>query len=54
MKWGQMELHLISDGTLWLDGGAMFGIIPKALWQKKTSPDEQNRIEMTSRCLLVE
>ena len=54
MKWGQLQLHLISDGSLWLDGGAMFGIVPKVLWQKKTPPDEQNRIRLAINCLLIQ
>ena len=54
MKWGQLQLHLISDGNLWLDGGAMFGIVPKVLWQKKTPPDEQNRIRLALNCLLIQ
>ena len=37
-----------------LDGGAMFGIIPRPLWSRTNPPDEQNRIDMTSRCLLIE
>ena len=36
-----------------LDGGAMFGVVPKALWQKKAEPDEQNRIPMACNCLLL-
>ena len=54
MNWGQLQLHRISDGNLWLDGGAMFGIVPKALWQKKTPPDEQNRIRLALNCLLIQ
>ena len=54
MKWGRLDLHLISDGNLWLDGGAMFGIVPKTLWQKKTPPDQQNRIRLALNCLLIQ
>ncbi len=54
MKWGQFELHLISDGDIWLDGGAMFGVVPKVLWEKKTSPDERNRIRLGLNCLLIQ
>jgi len=53
VKWGQFELHLISDGSVWLDGGAMFGVVPKSLWEKKTSPDEKNRIRLGLNCLLI-
>ena len=54
MKWGQFELHLISDGSLWLDGGAMFGVVPKVLWEKKSPPDERNRIRLALNCLLIQ
>lgn len=54
MKWGQFELHLISDGDIWLDGGAMFGVVPKPLWEKKTPADERNRIRLGLNCLLIQ
>ena len=54
MKWGQFELHLISDGNVWLDGGSMFGVVPKALWERKTTPDQQNRIRLALNCLLIQ
>lgn len=49
-----MKLHLIDTGTFKLDGGAVFGVVPKVLWQKLISPDDSNRIEMGMRCLLIE
>lgn len=49
-----MKLHLIDTGTFKLDGGAMFGVVPKVLWQKLIPPDNLNRIEMGMRCLLIE
>lgn len=53
-KVGRIQCHLIEAGTLRLDGGAMFGIIPKPLWERRTTPDERNRILLAMRCLLVE
>ena len=53
MRFGSFELHWIETGDLWLDGGAMFGVVPKALWSRQLPPDEQNRIPMTMRCLLI-
>ena len=44
MAVGEFELTLCTDGTYLLDGGAMFGVVPKTLWQKRTPPDELNRI----------
>src|SRR3954464_14813960 len=41
---GDLELISLFDGFLRLDGGAMFGVVPKALWAKQTTPDEKNRI----------
>ncbi|RPI27946.1 MAG: MBL fold metallo-hydrolase [Acidobacteria bacterium] len=53
MKFGSFDLQIISDGSFWLDGGAMFGVVPKVLWEKKTAPDEKNRIRLGLNCLLV-
>lgn len=50
---GGLELISLYDGTFRLDGGAMFGVVPKALWEKKAPPDEANRIAMTMRPLIV-
>ena len=50
---GRFEVFLVEDGRFWLDGGAMFGIVPKALWSKETAFDEQNRIPLVIRPMLV-
>ena len=49
-----MTLSTIETGFLKLDGGAMFGIVPKRLWQKLTPPDENNLCTWAMRCLLIE
>lgn len=54
MRLGEMELHIVSDGEFRLDGGAMFGVVPRVLWERKTAPDELNRIRMATNCLLIE
>jgi len=54
MKVGEYEVRVISDGSLWLDGGAMFGIVPKVLWSKLTKPDRKNRIHLGISLLLIE
>ena len=54
MQIGKYKLTLLNTGTFGLDGGAMFGIIPKPLWQKTNIPDEKNRITLGARCLLLE
>jgi glyoxylase-like metal-dependent hydrolase (beta-lactamase superfamily II) len=53
MKIGKYELHIVDSGTFALDGGAMFGIIPKPLWEKTNPPDEANRITLSTRNLLL-
>ena len=53
MKIANYELFPIETGRFALDGGAMFGIVPKPLWSKTNSPDERNRIELAARGLLL-
>ena len=53
MKIGKYELKIINSGYFWLDGGAMFGIIPKPLWEKTNLPDSANRIKLSTRNLLL-
>ena len=50
---GQFELHALSDGTFALDGGQMFGIVPKPLWERKAPADERNRVRLSLTCLLI-
>jgi len=51
---GRWRIHAIQAGGQKLDGGAMFGIVPKPLWERRMPPDERNRIQLGMRCLLVE
>lgn len=53
MKLGAFEIYALSDGTFGLDGGQMFGVVPKVLWEKKLPPDERNRVRLGLNCLLV-
>jgi glyoxylase-like metal-dependent hydrolase (beta-lactamase superfamily II) len=53
MKLGDFELQALSDGTFALDGGQMFGIVPKALWEKRIPADDRNRIRLALTCLLI-
>src|ERR1700682_411862 len=53
MRFGAFDLHIVPDGLFRLDGGAMFGVVPKVLWEKKAPADEKNRIRMTTNCLLL-
>ena len=49
-----MTIYPIEAGNFKLDGGAMFGVVPKSLWQRTNPSDSDNLIEMSSRCLLIE
>jgi glyoxylase-like metal-dependent hydrolase (beta-lactamase superfamily II) len=51
---GDLQLTTLHDGPFRLDGGAMFGVVPKALWGRKVATDDRNRIQMAMRPLLVE
>lgn len=53
IRLGELEITLASDGGFGLDGGAMFGVVPKALWERAKPPDEKNRIRMATNCPLV-
>ena len=53
MQLGEFELLAISDGTFALDGGQMFGVVPKPLWERKAPADERNRIQLSLTCLLI-
>ena len=51
---GDLTIHAIQAGGQRLDGGAMFGVVPKPLWEKRIPADERNRIQLGMRCLLIE
>jgi glyoxylase-like metal-dependent hydrolase (beta-lactamase superfamily II) len=51
---GGLRCHTLEGGLQRLDGGAMFGVVPRTLWMKRVPPDERNRIPLALRCLLVE
>ena len=51
---GNLVVHAIQAGGQRLDGGAMFGVVPKPLWERRISADERNRIQLGMRCLLIE
>ena len=53
MRLGDLELTPLLDRHFRLDGGAMFGVVPKTLWEKRAPADARNRIAMAMRPLLV-
>lgn len=54
LTFGPWRVHTIESGRVWLDGGAMFGSVPKPLWSRTNPSDARNRIELAMRCLLLE
>ncbi|HEY4734001.1 MAG TPA: MBL fold metallo-hydrolase [Gemmatimonadaceae bacterium] len=54
LKVGALTVHAVQAGGQKLDGGAMFGVVPKPLWEKRIGADERNRIQLGMRCLLIE
>ncbi len=54
MKLGDLEFHIVSAGHVLLDGGAMFGVVPRPMWEKMTPPDARNRIVLSMNSLLIQ
>ncbi len=54
MKFGDFTISIVSDTEFRLDGGAMFGVVPRVLWERVSKPDELNRVPMQTHCLFVE
>ena len=53
MQLGSAEVTVVSDGTIRMDGGSMFGVVPKAIWGRRRPPDRKNRVELGLNCLLI-
>src|SRR5512143_803368 len=53
LRLGRWEVAAVQDGTFALDGGSLFGIVPRSLWAKQAPPDPQNRVRLAARCLLA-
>jgi glyoxylase-like metal-dependent hydrolase (beta-lactamase superfamily II) len=54
MRFGPYEASIVRDGQYRLDGGSMFGVVPKVLWARHHSPDDRNRIALALNCLLLQ
>ncbi len=50
---GEIEIHLINTGVVWVDGGGPWGLVPRALWSRYLQPDDQHRVPMVLTSLLV-
>src|SRR5258708_39953843 len=53
MRFGDIEVRYLDGGNFWLDGGAMFGVVPKVFWNKKSPPDGNNPIRLRANSLRV-
>jgi glyoxylase-like metal-dependent hydrolase (beta-lactamase superfamily II) len=53
MRVGKWQLDTVNGGMFWLDGGVMFGVVPKSLWRKIAAPDPLNRILAANNCVLA-
>ncbi len=53
MKLGQLQIDVVRGPEFRLDGGAIFGVVPKVLWERKLPADERNRVRLATNCLLV-
>jgi len=54
LAWGDFQLTSVNDGGIRLDGGAMFSVVPKPLWEKKLPNDDRNRVQLSMRPLVVQ
>jgi glyoxylase-like metal-dependent hydrolase (beta-lactamase superfamily II) len=54
MQLGDFELHTISGGTFWIDGGSMFGVVPRTVWTRYVTVDDKDRIPQRTNCVLVQ
>lgn len=54
MQFGDYRFEIVPDTEFWLDGGAMFGVVPRNLWSRVCPPDDQNRIRMNTNCVFIE
>jgi len=54
MQFGDYRIEIVSDAEIKLDGGAMFGVVPRVIWEKICPPDELNRVRLAANCLYVE
>ncbi len=53
MRIGNVELFIVSDGVMQSDGGAVYGLVPRVLWEQYETPDDLNRVPQALNCLLV-
>ena len=54
MEIGDFRFEIVPDAEFWLDGGAMFGVVPRVLWERVCPPDDRNRIRLNMNCAFIE
>ena len=54
MQFGDYRVEVIPDTEFRLDGGAMFGVVPRVVWERVSPPDEKNRIRMNMNCVFID
>jgi len=54
MIFADYRIEIIPDTEFWLDGGAMFGVVPRVVWERVSKPDDFNRVRLNANCLFIE
>ncbi|MBK9156076.1 MAG: MBL fold metallo-hydrolase [Chloracidobacterium sp.] len=54
MQFGDYRVEIIPDTEFWLDGGAMFGVVPRVVWERVCPPDEKNRVRLNMNCVYID
>src|SRR5688500_5163906 len=54
MQFGDYRVEIIPDTEFKLDGGAMFGVVPRVVWERVSPPDEKNRVRMNMNCVFID
>jgi len=53
MQWGSCQLFSLHENVFWIDGGAMYGVVPRVIWEKLSPPDERNRVALRANLMLI-
>jgi len=53
MQWGSRQLCSLHENVFWIDGGAMYGVVPRIIWEKLSPPDERNRVTLRANLMLI-
>ena len=53
MQWGSFQLNSLHENLFWIDGGAMYGVVPRVIWERLSPPDERNRVTLRANLMLI-